>query len=429
MPFVAAGVEHSTAPLAVREAVSPDSALLSGARESFGLRPTDEVVVVTTCNRTEIYVHSDDADGAIVRLTDWMVGRSASAEPFIRVWPELEAVEHLFRVASGLESQVPGEDQVLSQVADALDVAQRLGTTGPNTHALFRSAVSCGRRARQDTALGHVERSIGTVAVLQAESRLGGLDGRSVLVVGGGEVSRLVVRELVRRKPADLVVANRTIAVAEEIAGTSHGRAASLDDLPALLARADVAFSATAARGHVIAVDDLGSRVAGRPLLLYDLASPRDIDPAVGGISDVTLVDLDGLDGVTLERWAQDVRTIEAVVAAEMRDFEVWMATRRVAPVIAGLRRHVEAVSRAELQRAAPQLADLTSREYAAVETLTNRLIDKMFHHLVMRLRLAAQTDPALVDAAEFFFLHGPGGLFEDESARSEQVKTEVRGE
>ena len=169
MPFAAVGVEHSTAPLAVREAVSPDSELLSGARESFGLRPTDEVVVVTTCNRTEIYVHSDDTDDVVAGVTVWMAGRSASAQPYIRVWPELDAVEHLFRVASGLESQIPGEDQILSQVADALADAQRLGTTGPNTHALFRSAVSCGRRARQDTALGRVERSIGTRSILRPE--------------------------------------------------------------------------------------------------------------------------------------------------------------------------------------------------------------------------------------------------------------------
>jgi glutamyl-tRNA reductase len=172
----------------------------------------------------------------------------------------------------------------------------------------------------------------------------------------------------------------------------------------------------------VLTREDLSGVVTPDPpkrLLIYDLAIPRDVEPEVADVPGVALRDLDTLlPGRAEDRWADDISAIEAVIAAELHEFHVWALTRRVAPVIASLRRHVEAVSAAELQRVAPQLADLTEREHAAVESLTNRLIDKMFHHLVMRLRLAAQTDEALVEAAEFFFLHGEGGLFEDAAER-----------
>jgi glutamyl-tRNA reductase len=146
---------------------------------------------------------------------------------------------------------------------------------------------------------------------------------------------------------------------------------------------------------------------------IYDLAIPRDVDPAAADLSYVALHDLDALlPGSVSERWEADIRSMEAVIAAEVQEFTAWALTRRVAPVIANLRSHVEAVQAQELRRIAPQLKDLTPRERAAVEGLTNRLVDKMFHHLVLRLRLAAQTDAKLVEAAEFFFLHGDGGLF-----------------
>jgi glutamyl-tRNA reductase len=430
MPFVVVGVEHSTAPLAVRERVSPGPDERDGARRIFALDPSDEVVILATCNRTEVYVHTLDPARAVDGITSWMVQRAEDVLPSIRVRHDLDAVEHLFRVACGLESQVPGERQILSQVAAALDAAQRAGMTGSYAHALFRAAVACSRTARLDTSLGQVDRSIGAGAVAQAAQHLSGFRHRSVVIVGGGEVSRVVAREVALRDPARLVVANRTTTVAEEIATAVGAEWGALDDLPEMLAGADLVFSATAAPSYVVRPDDCRLRTSDSPLLLYDLASPRDIDPSLADLPGVTVVDLDALgDAAPGERWAADVQKIEAVIAAAVHEFEGWIAARRVAPVIASLRRHVEAVSRAELERAAPQLSDLTPREHAAVETLTNRLIDKMFHHLVVRLRLAAQTDPALVNAAEFFFLHGPGGLFEDEALRQNHARTEVHTE
>jgi glutamyl-tRNA reductase len=212
-----------------------------------------------------------------------------------------------------------------------------------------------------------------------------------------------------------LYIANRTVSVAVDLARQVGGTPARLEDIPRLAARVEVIVSATSASRYLIVPDDLAGPAVDRtsPLHIFDLAVPRDVDPDVAGLPNVILHDLDDLlPSGSEEAWDEDVRAMEAVIAAEVKEFTAWYLTRRVAPVIANLRSHVEAVQRQELKRIAPQIKDLTDRERAAVESMTERLIDKMFHHLVVRLRLAAQTDPALVDAAEFFFLHGEGGLF-----------------
>jgi glutamyl-tRNA reductase len=426
MPFLAVGVEHTTAPLSVRErvALEPDEIL----EVSPGLvrEAIVEAAILSTCNRTELYLWSDDLEAAAQLGRDWLTRRDAGLRSYIRVWRELDAAEHLFRVASGLESQVPGEGQILGQVRGALTVAQSAGSVGPYLHALFRSAISCARRARAGTSVGRVERSIGSEAVRAAKSELGTLEGSSALVVGGGEISRLIARELRAQGVDRLWIANRTISVAEEVGASAGGSAIPIDGISSVIPHVNLIFSATSAPGHVISLEDISAFSGDRPLYVYDLAIPRDVDPRVGELMSVHVRNLDTLLPQDVDAlWADDIRAMEAVIAAELHDFQVWELTRRVAPVIASLRRHVEAVSRAELKRVEPQLADLDDREQRAVESLTNRLIDKMFHHLVMRLRLAAQTDPSLVEAAEFFFLHGEGGLFEDESQRLESTAQE----
>lgn len=304
-------------------------------------------------------------------------------------------------------------------------MAQELGTIGPNLHALFRSAISCARQARAGTVLGRVNLSVGTEAVHTAASALGGLQGRKVLVVGGGEIARRVAEEL-KHHQATLWIANRTPSVAVDLASRVGGRPAALSDIPRLLPHVDLVLTATAARHYIFAVEDIPAR--DDVLHIFDLAIPRDVDPAVAALSGVALHDLDSLlPPEVTEQWETDIRGMEAIIAAEVQEFMSWTLTRRVVPIIANLRSHVEAVSRQELKRVAPQLSDLTERERAAVESLTQRLIDKMFHHLVTRLRLAAQTDSDLVDAAAFFFLHGEGGLFEHAANSAVESEPELK--
>lgn len=421
MPFLATGVEHKTAPLAVRERLTRDAGRLATSLHDHAA--VDEVAVLCTCNRLEVYLSSEDPEAALEATRNALQIDEATAR-YLRRWDDLDAVEHLFRVASGLESQVLGETQVLAQVRETLERAQQEGTAGPNLNSLFRAAIRCARRARADTHLGYTDRSMGAEAVVMAEAELGGLEGRRVLLIGGGEVIRLAAREAARRKPASLSIANRTLSVAAGIAEEVGGTPLHIEEIDALLPSVDLVIAATASPDPVLIAGDVPS--LPNPLLIVDLAIPRDIDPAIGALPNVRLHDLDSLlPGGTEAQWREDVRAMEAVIAAELQDFQSWILTRRVVPVIASLRAHVEAVSEAELQRVASHLAGLTDREREAVESLTQRLIDKMFHHLVTRLRLAAQTDPKLVEAAEFFFLHGEGGLFEHAAEEPKQSPTE----
>jgi glutamyl-tRNA reductase len=425
MPFLAVGVEHKTCPLIIRESVAMDDAALARAGAELHRHPAiAEIAILSTCNRTEIYLFAEEPKAAATAATVYLNQRDDRLPAYEQTWVDMGAVEHLFRVAAGLESQILGEPQVLSQVKETLEFAQRLGTIGPNLHSLFRAAISCARQARAGTALGRVNLSIGSEAVREAEEALGSLQNRSALVVGGGEIGRLVAEDLRKGRIGTLFIANRTQSVAVELARKLRGTPARLEDIPRILPAVDVVMSSTSAFSYVLTPEDLpAGMTADRaiPLQIFDLAIPRDVDPAVGSMPGIVLHDLDSLLPAGLdEHWDEDIGAMEAVIAAEVQEFTAWYLTRRVVPVIANLRSHVEAVSRQELKRVAPQLSDLTDRERAAVDSLTNRLVDKMFHHLVLRLRLAAQTDPKLVEAAEFFFLHGEGGLFEH-AAESEE--------
>lgn len=422
MPFLAVGVEHRTAPLAVRERVAlDDSATRDVAALLLDHPAISEVAILSTCNRTEIYLFTDEGEAGASAARAQLLLRAADIGPYLQTWDDLEAAGHLFRVASGLESQVLGEEQILSQVRATLETAESSASIGPNLHALFRSAIRCARQARAGTNLGRLNPSVASAAVDAAR-----VQGRTVLIVGGGETSRLVAEAVRRAEPAAVYIANRTLSVAEDLATRTGAVAVPLDALRTLLWRVDVIVTATSAQRAIITPEEFPAGF-DRPLDIYDLAIPRDVDPGVTEIPGVVLHDLDHfLPEGTDPQWDIDVSAMEAVINAEIAEFTTWYLTRRVAPVIGHLRAHVEAVAQQELKRVRPHLADLTERERAAVESLTARLIDKMFHHLVLRLRLAAQTDPALVDAAEFFFLHGEGGLFEN-AAQEARQEGEVR--
>jgi len=417
MPFLAVGIEHRTAPVSIRERVSMEEDAAAQACSELVRSPfIAEAAVLSTCNRTEVYLFADEEKLSVEAVSAYLGGGNDEILRHLQIWQEMDAVEHLFRVACGLESQLLGEAQILSQVRGAFEAGQRTGAIGANLHSLFRSAISCAKQARAGTALGRVNLSLASEAVGAAEDALGTLEGRSVLLIGGGEIGRLAAEELRRRKLGSLFIVNRTVSVAKELADRHGGRPAQLTDIPLLLPRVDVVITATSGHQYILTPENVPPGVLEAreaPLHVFDLAIPRDVDPALGSISGIVLHDLESLlPSGTAAQWDGDIRAMEGIIAAEVKEFMAWHLTRRVVPVIANLRSHVEAVQEQELRRVAPQLSNLTERERAAVESLTSRLIDKMFHHLVMRLRLAAQTDPGLVDAAEFFFLHGEGALF-----------------
>jgi glutamyl-tRNA reductase len=329
MPFLAVGVEHRTAPLDVRERLALDAAGAAFAHTTLAADPLiDEVTVLSTCNRTELYLFVEELEEAAEVARAYLTRSDPSLREYVQTWREMDAVEHLFRVASGLESQIPGEAQIVSQVSGALELAQASGTVGPNLHALFRSSVSCARQARAGTALGRVSSSVGAEAVRSAESTLGSLEGCSVLVVGGGEVSRLVAEGLRQRRVGALYIANRTASVAAELAAQMGGTPAQLSDIERLTPLVDLIFSATTSGEYMLTPENLpgsGTRAEERSLHIFDLAVPRDVDPSVGDLPGVTLHDLDDLLPTTVgETWNEDVRLIESVIAAEVQEFTAW---------------------------------------------------------------------------------------------------------
>ncbi|MGH2447431.1 MAG: glutamyl-tRNA reductase [Chloroflexota bacterium] len=424
MPFLTIGVEHSATPLDIREQIGSHvrdaTAVPNGLLDIAGV---EEAALLDTCNRVEVYLVVEDVEQALAVVSECLV--PGELRRHLHSWTELGTVDHLFRVAAGLESQVLGEHQIMAQVRESLETARKLESVGPNLQALFQAAVRCGKRVRAGVSLGRMDDSLPRTAVENAETALGQLSHKSALLIGGGRVIGLAAEALRERGIGRFWIANRTTTRAEELAGRFGGIAARLSDIPQLAGSVDLIMSATGARGYVLTAEDVPVR--SDELLIYDLAVPRDVDPLVGRRDQVMLHDLGDLLPESDQDSQADIRQAEAMIAAELAEFHAWYLTRRVVPVIANLRSHVEEVQRQELERVAPRLTGLTDSERATVESLTSRLIDKMFHHLVTRLRLAAQTDPRLVEAAEFFFLHGEGGLFphaletlpEEQDARS----------
>jgi glutamyl-tRNA reductase len=408
--FLAVGFEHSTAPLTVRERVAIMGEALEEAHDVLiCYAGVAEVAVLSTCNRTELYLFSDDPAATLEAARAHLLAADPGLGPYFREWRNAEVVQHLYRVAAGLESQVLGERQILSQVQKALTYAEQMDTIGANLHQLFCSAIACARQVRAATSIGRMDRSIAAETLCAAESVIGPLRGLTALVIGGGEVSRLVVKELRCRDIGPLFLANRTPSVAAELAEQCHGVAIPLWQIGQLLPALDLVISATSAPRRILSAEDVQAADLSRrstPLHLFDLALPRDIDPAIGSFPGILLHDLDSvLPAGIRERRQEGVRAAEDIVCTHVVQFERWYRTRRVVPLIAELRRQVEAIASKELERVSPRLVGLTQSQSQAVESLTNRLTDAIFHQLVTRLRLAASADdPQLLQAAAFFF-------------------------
>lgn len=424
--FVTVGVDHSAAPLAIRERVALLEEHLEDAHRDLVAHPAvDEIVILSTCNRTELYMFTDQPDDAADAGSAYLLGADPGIRSYLREWRGMSAVEHVLRVGAGLESRVLGENQILSQVRGALTGAERVSSIGPQLHQLFRTSISCGREVRRSTGFGRADASIAGETVRSAESLVGALTARAALVIGGGEVSRLTAAELRRRGIGRLYLANRTPSVAEDLARTFGALAVSLADVPKYLLWTDVLVSATSAAGRILTADDMSAvELAHRrePLHVFDLAVPRDIDPAIGLLPGIVLHDLDSVASVPIrEQRIEDVRSAEFIVGNHLREFERWYRARRAAPLITELRRQLDEVAASELHRASSRLARLSLEERYAVERLTGRLTDAIFHRFVTRLRLAAQADgEQLVEAAEFFFR-------EDMSSSEEPVPITVR--
>ena len=367
---------------------------------------TSEVVVLATCNRTEVYMVAERFHGAYQEVRDFFADLTfLPPEQFaesLYVHYDEQAVRHLFEVAAGLDSAVPGEHEILGQVKDAWDSARTEGTARRGLNLLFRHALEVGKRARTETSIARHVTSVSQAAVILAGDRLGGLAGKRAVLVGAGAMGRGMGSFLADAGVAELVVANRTLERASELAATAaHGRpaltatAVGLGDLQAELGNADVVFAATGAPDVVVTTDVVAAGVADRtdPLLVVDIAVPRDVDHAVGQLDGVDLLDMDAVAAFTEAGVAgrrREVSAVQRIVDAEMDRFAAQVNARGVAPVVTALRERAEAVRQAELDRSAGRLSSLTPEQREAVEAMTRGMVAKLLHDPTVRLKDAA---------------------------------------
>ena len=406
MRLVLVGTSHKSAPVELRERLhlkDSEAGALAAAIANGG-----EAVALSTCNRTEVYL-VDDGEGAGERALGALADRAALPAAKLRestyaVADEGAAV-HLFRVAAGLDSLIPGEAQILGQVRAAYEAACESDAVGPALHRLFGQALRVGRRVRTETAIAENPASISSAAAELAERLLGDLRDRRVLVIGAGKMADLAAVNLAARGAQSIVVANRSPESAMRLAERFGGQAVGLDALEEELVRADLVVASTSAEGQVVGADDVGRALAqraGRPLSFIDIAVPRDLDPAIGELDGCHLYDIDDLQSVVdasvASRREEAVRA-EAIVAEEGERFLEWWRSLDVVPAIASLRARAESIRRAELERAERRLASLTPSERQAVEALTSQIVAKLLHLPTVRMKEAAAAEDGLAYA------------------------------
>jgi glutamyl-tRNA reductase len=371
---LAVGVSHRHAPLELRERLYLSDGHARELAEELG------AVVLSTCNRTEIYMAGGDPAHARAQLERHS---GLELEGVLASWEGGEAVGHLFRVAAGLDSLVPGEAEILGQVRLAYEAALNAGATGPVLNRLFEDALHTGKRVRTEAKLAEMPESVAASAVDLAEKSLGGLEGKRALLFGAGRMSELTARDL-HVHQAEVVVASRTLENAQELAERVGGRAAPFDAVAVELTDADLVVSATRCPYPILHAEAVQART--KPLVLIDIAVPRDLDPEIGKLDGCTLYDIDELGGGLVGR-EEDVREAERIVAEEAARFAEWRRSRGAAPAIAALRRRAEAIRSEELARAGSRLSELSPRERETVETLTSQIVNKLLHAPTVRAK------------------------------------------
>ncbi|HVG95596.1 MAG TPA: glutamyl-tRNA reductase [Chloroflexota bacterium] len=424
MTVVLVGLNHHTAPIAVREGLSVTGPRLRGALESMGSSKAVllEGTILSTCNRLEAYAVAPDAARGRVALRQFLarLGETPAAAlaPHLYCLEGRGAVQHLMRVAAGLDSLILGESQILGQVARAGDEAREAGTAGPVLSKLFMRAVHAGKRVRTETAIGRHTTSVSHAAVGLAKASAGDLSRARALVVGAGEMAGLAGRALREHGVLEIACLNRTAARAEALAHRLGGSAFAWEALPEALAWADVVISATGAPQAVIGVGDVApglARRGARPLWIVDVAVPRDVEVAVGDLPGLHRFDVDDLrsvlDAGLAERRAA-APAAEEIVREEVAHFLRWAESRQVVPVIADLRRRAKQLADAEVVQALNQLESLDQRGQRVVTRLAHRIVNKLLHDPTEGLKLqASRGDTALYAQAvrELFALGAAG--------------------
>ena len=427
--LLAIGVSHKTAPVEVRERLAlTDARAAEFLRDVHGVPAVQEVVAISTCNRTELYLVVDDPVEAESTVLG-MLARQASIRPTalagaIYSHRNCDAARHLYRVSAGLESMIVGEDQVQGQVRRAYDAALERETTGPLTNHLFRAALSTGKRVRTETAIGEGHMSLPSVSAMLAREVLGDLQGRRAVIIGTGESSELAARALADAGVQLVFVATRRRDRAVSLAARFAAESVSFDELPEALVEADMVISATSSPHLLIEAGELAVVQAQRderPLLIVDLAVPRDVDADTAGVAGVTLHDVDDLEAVIARNRRvrqSEARKAEGIVEEEIQSFATWLGSLEVLPTLAALRSHATDIAEQVVAENDGRWESASERDIERVQAISRAIVNRLLHHPTLRIKelrddrvharmalvrdlfgLSVDDDPALRDA------------------------------
>jgi len=404
--LVLIGINHTTAPIEVRERLAIPAGRLADAIRTLAHQPgIREGIILSTCNRVELLTLQEDSESAgagLLRfLEEYFAVAPATITPHLYEYREREAVRHLFRVASSLDSMVVGESQILGQVKESYTVAREVGAVSGSLDMLIQRAFTVAKKVRSETQIGSSSVSIASVAVDLARKIFGTLQGKTVLLVGAGKMSELAARHLIQQGASKILVANRTQERAEKIAAQFSGEVIPFDALYDQAARADIVITSTGAPQKLFERTH-GQRFLhirrNRPMFFIDIAVPRDVDPSMNTVEGCFVYDIDDLQQVAaanLANRSKEAAAAETIVTREVDKYQQRVQSLDATPAIRSLQEHAEALRQAELRRTAARLAGLTADQQAAVEALTRALTNKFLHAPMTALREAAREGDA----------------------------------
>jgi glutamyl-tRNA reductase len=400
MHILSIGMNHETANVCIREQLAFGEECLKqvlsrfSAGEWAGL-DISELVILSTCNRVELYAVSSKPSFEPLEAFLSEVHEETQGKYTANMYhlSDQQAVRHLFQVASGLDSLILGEAQILGQVSSAFELALGKGTAGPILSRLFKAAIFTGKRARTETAIGHNPASIASIAIRLASQSMPDLELARVAVLGAGEMAELAVEALRKRGVARIQVVNRTLQRAKELASRWDGEAHTFDELPLILEQADIVISSTGSPHTLVGremVNGIMKERLDRPLVIIDIAVPRDIDPDVGELTGVSLYDMDSLEKKlvdSLNSRQLEVPIVEAIIDQEIEVFQNYIDSLDVLPVIAAIHRQAEVIRQIELEKTLRRLPHLSEEERSRIEAMTNALVKKLLSAPLLRLK------------------------------------------
>ncbi len=409
------GLNHATAPLALRERMSYSDGTRAAALQKLK-QFCAEAVILDTCNRSELYALTRDTQDSISTLTLFLTSFHqqpiATLQPYLYARTNQSAIAHLFNVASGADSLVIGEAQVLAQVRAAFEFAARHQACGPIFSALFRHALVTGKRARSETHIARGSLSLSSLAIDGAQQLMGTLDGRVALLIGAGKMSALAARYLRAFGVRRVWVANRTLANAQQLANEIDGTAIPFEQVSDALRTCDLVFTSTAAP-HVILTHELMAevmRARTQPICIVDLALLRDVEPSVAQLPNVHLIDLDDLQRIAQHNLAErraEVCKVQAIVDEETNQFWRWLQSLSVAPTVSALRQHAEQIRQSELADHLSRLPNLSAHERKVIESMTASIVGRFLHEPTLRLKARARDGDGIAYAATLRELFG----------------------